>query len=123
VHRQRKVEEDLAWFDRYLFRTYEEPNEALKEGSPLDLALKKERFGRVGTRYGVEVRDTLVPEVVEFKGLTVGRFEVTRAQYAAYDASTPPTTPTIDSSPAPKTTRPTGFPSSKRRLTRPGWQT
>jgi pimeloyl-ACP methyl ester carboxylesterase len=85
VHQRRKVEEDLAWFDRYLFQTYERLNEALKEGSPLDMALKRTRFPRVGPRYGMEASGTLIPEVVEFKGLALGRFEVTRAQYAAFD--------------------------------------
>ena len=85
VHQRRKVEEDLAWFDRYLFHTYKEPNEALKEGSPLDMALKRSRFSRVGTRYGMEANGTMIPEVVQFKGLALGRFEVTRAQYAAFD--------------------------------------
>ncbi len=35
--------------------------------------------------YGVEVKSTLAPETVAYKGLTIGRFEVTRAQYAAFD--------------------------------------
>ncbi len=85
VHRRRKLEEDMAWFDQHLFGTYKEPNEAFKEGSPLDVALKAQRVSRVGTRYGVDFKGTLVPEVVEHNGLGLGRFEVTRAQFAAFD--------------------------------------
>ncbi len=39
----------------------------------------------MGLDYGVEVKSTLAPETVAYKGLTIGRFEVTRAQYAAFD--------------------------------------
>lgn len=85
VHQRRKIEEDLEWFDRYLFGTDKAPNEAFKEGSPLDVAFKRGRIHRVGQSYGVTVKDTLVPEVVPYKGLELGRFEVTRAQFAAFD--------------------------------------
>jgi dipeptidyl aminopeptidase/acylaminoacyl peptidase len=87
VHQQRKVGEDLEWFDRYLFETYKAPNEAFKEGSPLDVALKRGRVQKVGTNYGVAVKARLIPEVVNHKGLELGRFEVTRAQFAAFDRS------------------------------------
>ena len=85
VHQRRKVEEDLEWFDRYLFGTYKSPNEAFKEGSPLDVAFKRGRIQKVGTNYGVAVKSTPIPEVVAHKGLELGRFEVTRAQFAAFD--------------------------------------
>lgn len=85
VHQRRKVVSDLEWFDQYLFGTYQEPNEAFQEGSPLDTALKLARAGKDGTRYGVTTKGNLLPEVVSYHGLEIGRFEVTRAQYAAYD--------------------------------------
>jgi formylglycine-generating enzyme required for sulfatase activity len=87
VHQKRKLEEDLAWFKKYLFDTYEPPNEALKQGSPLDRALRRQRAQQVGSRYGVEMKGKLVPEVVDYQGMEVGRFEVTRAQFAAFDPS------------------------------------
>jgi len=87
AHLRRKQEEDLAWFDRYLLGTYEEPNEALKEGSPLAGLLHRQRAKRVGKRYGVEVKGALVPEVVVHEGLELGRFEVTQAQFATFDPS------------------------------------
>ena len=85
VHRKRKVVEDLAWFDRHLFGT-EVSAPVVKEGSPLEAAL--ERAGFVGTAglYGRPVKETLVPEAVSHAGLRVSRFEVTRAQYAAFDS-------------------------------------
>jgi len=86
AHQRRKVAEDLAWFDRYLFGTYEPENEALKEGSRLAEALKRVAIAKAGGRYGILWQNKLIPEVVEYKGVTLGRFEVTRAQFAEFDA-------------------------------------
>lgn len=84
-HRRRKVEEELAWFDKYLFKPPAEMNEALKDESPLATALKRAKAKRVGSKYGVSVKGTLTPEVVKYEGKEIGRFEVTRVQYAAFD--------------------------------------
>jgi dipeptidyl aminopeptidase/acylaminoacyl peptidase len=84
-HRRRKVEEELAWFDKYLFKTAPPHEEALKEDSPLAQALMRRSFKRAGTNYGIPVKSTLVPEVVSYQGRRLGRFEVTRAQYATFD--------------------------------------
>ena len=72
AHRRRKVEEELAWFDKYLFGTTPDRNEALKPESPLAAALKRKALGKV-------------PETVVRGEIEIGRFEVTRAQYAAFD--------------------------------------
>jgi len=85
THQQRKVTEELAWFDRYLFQTEKPVNEALKKGSPLDAALKMAAFPRSVGSYGVLVKNRLIPETASFLGLQVGRFEVTRAQWASFD--------------------------------------
>jgi dipeptidyl aminopeptidase/acylaminoacyl peptidase len=85
VHQRRKVEEEQAWLDRYLFGTYKEPEQALKKGSPLDLALALARAATVDGQYGVRVGTTIAPEVVRHGGVDIGRFEVTRAQFAAFD--------------------------------------
>ena len=85
VHQRRKMEEELRWFRRYLFASEKPVNEALKEGSPLDRALKRQKAARVDHRYGVLIQKHLIPEVVPYRGLMIGRFEVTRAQYAAFD--------------------------------------
>ncbi|MGD2153145.1 MAG: prolyl oligopeptidase family serine peptidase [Gemmatimonadales bacterium] len=87
AHQRRKVEEDLAWFDMYLFGTYEPKNEALKDGSPLAEALKGVGIARSDGRYGRLQHGTLLPELVEYMGLEIGRFEVTRAQYGEFDRS------------------------------------
>jgi dipeptidyl aminopeptidase/acylaminoacyl peptidase len=84
-HRRRKVEEELAWFDRYLFKPPSTSLEAVKDDSPLAEQLKRQRIKRVGGNYGVAVKSILAPETVRYQGLEIGRFEVTRAQYAAFD--------------------------------------
>ncbi len=84
-HRRRKLEEEQAWFDKYLFKPGLAANEALRADSPLGELIKRQRIKKAGLNYGVEVKSTLAPETVAYKGLTIGRFEVTRAQYAAFD--------------------------------------
>jgi len=71
AHQRRKMVEELAWFDKYLFGTYKEKNESLKPASPLAAALK--------LASGAET-----PETVRRGDIAVGRFEVTRAQFAAF---------------------------------------
>jgi dipeptidyl aminopeptidase/acylaminoacyl peptidase len=92
THQLRKLEEDLRWFDRYLFGTLEPPNEAFKKDSPLAMEFRRKSISRVGTRYGVAFRppgrrpqEVLIPEVVARGDIEIGRFEVTRAQFAAFD--------------------------------------
>jgi len=85
VHQRRKLEEELAWFDKYLFKTAKTANEALKPDSPLARVLKLKGAKRDGTRYGVKDKDVLIPETVKHGKLQVGRFEVTRAQFAEFD--------------------------------------
>ena len=72
AHRRRVLEEQLAWLDKYLFRTAETGNVSLKPGSPLAGVLKRQALGRN-------------PEMVRRGRLEIGRFEVTREQYAAFD--------------------------------------
>jgi dipeptidyl aminopeptidase/acylaminoacyl peptidase len=84
-HRRRKVEEELAWFDKYLFQPATPGNEALKEDSPLAAELKRKKIKKVGLKYGLLAKTTLIPEIVKYEGLEIGRFEVTRAQYTAFD--------------------------------------
>lgn len=84
-HQRRKMEEELAWFDRYFFHSFKPVNEALKESSPLDLLIKAQTFARVGQMYGKLVKGKLIPETVKWGEMEVGRFEVTRAQWKAFD--------------------------------------
>ena len=86
AHQLRKIEEDLAWWDHYLFGTVAEVGPPVREGSPLAARLARAEAAMVDGRFGVEAGGMLVPETVTLAGLEVGRFEVTRAQWAAYDS-------------------------------------
>lgn len=74
VHQRRKLDEELAWFDKHLFRTAGDLNESLKPESPLAAALKWKAAGAM-------------PEMVPHGKLRISRFEVTRVQFAAFDSS------------------------------------
>ncbi len=89
AHQRRKMEEELAWLDKHLFLSTKKENEAFKPDSPLGWALARRQARREGGRYGVLVKGTLIPETVAFGPLHVGRFEVTRAQFAAFDKTYP----------------------------------
>jgi len=83
------VEEEVAWFDKYFFKTEKPFNEALKDGSPLETAFRSKNVARSGARYGVDSgakgKSVLTPEVVKRSDMEIGRFEVTRAQFAEFD--------------------------------------
>jgi poly(3-hydroxybutyrate) depolymerase len=97
THQLRKVNEEQAWFDAYLFKTKPPENEALKKGSPLDVELKRATVQKVGASYGMAFHppspataenpapDVLIPETVKRGTIEIGRFEITRAQFAAFD--------------------------------------
>jgi dipeptidyl aminopeptidase/acylaminoacyl peptidase len=89
VHQLRKVNEELAWFDKYLFHINPPENEAFKKGSPLDTALKLRSVQKDDGLYGTHAGTSrvLVPEVVKRNDLEIGRFEVTRAQFSAFQSS------------------------------------
>jgi dienelactone hydrolase len=89
THQMRKVEEEEAWFDKYFFKTAPPANEAVKEGSPLEAALRTKNVARAGGNYGAtfntRAKAVLIPEVVKRGDLEIGRFEVTRAQFGESD--------------------------------------
>jgi dipeptidyl aminopeptidase/acylaminoacyl peptidase/formylglycine-generating enzyme required for sulfatase activity len=89
THQLRKVNEEMAWFDKYLFHANPPENEAFKKGSPLDVALRRKSIQKSGTNYGIAWDKVLTPEVVKRGDLEIGRFEVTRAQFAAFDKNYP----------------------------------
>jgi dipeptidyl aminopeptidase/acylaminoacyl peptidase len=96
THQMRKVEEEVAWFDKYFFKTAPPANEAVKKGSPLEDAIKRKNIERGGgLLYGVpgwrndfdapcSAEFAPPPEVVTRGNLQIGRFEVTRAQFHSY---------------------------------------
>lgn len=86
AHRRRILEEQITWLEKYLFNTYSPRNESLKNESPLDLlaGMRSIAKGKQG-QFGIIKNGILIPEVVEYKKIMVGRFELTRAQWAAFD--------------------------------------
>src|SRR4029077_15268368 len=49
THQIRKVEEEVAWFDKYFFKTVKPENDAVKKDSPLGLAAALSRAKRYST--------------------------------------------------------------------------
>jgi dipeptidyl aminopeptidase/acylaminoacyl peptidase len=86
-HQRRKLKEEIAWFEKYLFNTYKPRNESLKKDSPLDLLERTRAFARHQGLFGVMEKGVLIPEVVEYSDRRIGRFEVIRAQWAAFNKS------------------------------------
>jgi dipeptidyl aminopeptidase/acylaminoacyl peptidase len=84
-HQLRKVNDELAWFNEYFFKTTPAENEAFKKGSPLDDELRLRSVKKSDGLYGDSVKGILIPEVVKHGDLQIGRFEVTRAQFAVFD--------------------------------------
>jgi dipeptidyl aminopeptidase/acylaminoacyl peptidase/formylglycine-generating enzyme required for sulfatase activity len=100
THQVRKVSEEIDWFDKYFFKTTKPENEAFKKDSPLAETIKLQRakvylgggFGdtipfKLGStkevNFGIQV-----PETVKRGDLEIGRFEVTKAQFAQYQTLT-----------------------------------
>ncbi len=85
THQRRKALEEMEWFEKYLFLPQEKKQEALKRDSPLAIAIKAKEIGKIGRKYGILCKEKLIPETVLYKGIHLGRFELTCAQYAAFD--------------------------------------
>jgi len=87
THQMRKVEEEVAWFDKYFFKTAKPENEALKKDSPLAAMLKSKNvaisFGEYGTLATSKGKSMLVPELVKRGDVQISRFETTVSQYSA----------------------------------------
>jgi dipeptidyl aminopeptidase/acylaminoacyl peptidase len=95
THQMRKVEEEVAWFDKYFFKAAPPENEAVKKDSPLFEANRRRSVQTWANRYGLEFPKTdeeikksgmpkgvfVIPEVVRRGELEIGRFEITRIQY------------------------------------------
>ena len=90
-HQRRKVEEDLAWFDTYLFgeTSMQErvADRRLPDDAPLARLGRMQEIARAEGYYGERIGGVLAPEVVTFGDtLRVGRFEVTRAQWQYFQS-------------------------------------
>nr|MCU0451684.1 prolyl oligopeptidase family serine peptidase [Bernardetiaceae bacterium] len=86
THQLRKMNEEIAWFDKYLFKKEKPENEAFKRNSPLAELLKRDSLASQNGQLGLLVNNLLVPETVPVKkdSIALGRFEVTNAQYRAH---------------------------------------
>ncbi|MGB0523014.1 MAG: prolyl oligopeptidase family serine peptidase [Flammeovirgaceae bacterium] len=87
THQLRKMNEEIAWIDTYLFKTHQPKNEAFKETSPLAMLLKKEKAAQINGLYGTQQNGILIPEVSATQDgeIAIGRFEVTNAQFSAFN--------------------------------------
>lgn len=85
THQTRKMEEEIAWIDTYLWGKKPEKEVVAKE-SPLFAAIEKSKIPKQGPLWGVKKGEYLVPEVVSLGKDTIsaGRFEVTQAQFRAF---------------------------------------
>lgn len=88
THQLRKMNEEIAWIDKYLFGKDDDSNAAFKEDSPLAMLLKKEKAAMHNGQMGLWENNALLPEVVAMKADSVafGRFEVTNAQFKQFDS-------------------------------------
>ncbi len=89
THQIRKVEDEVAWFDKYFFKTTKPENEAFKKDSPLEAEIRRRKVADLQGMLGTKVRtkdggQALVPELVRRGDLEIGRFEVTAAQYMGF---------------------------------------
>ncbi|MDI6401427.1 prolyl oligopeptidase family serine peptidase [Balneolaceae bacterium ANBcel3] len=89
THQRRKLEEEIAWFDRYLFGTYQESNQAFKPDSPLAKRMKTDSLSTADGYYGVLNSRTLIPDTTPFgkDTLHISIFPVTNKQYHAFDST------------------------------------
>ncbi|UMB60928.1 prolyl oligopeptidase family serine peptidase [Lutibacter sp. A80] len=87
THQLRKMNEELAWIDTYLFKKPSTKNEAFKKESPLANLLKIDSVKITETgNFGDIKNANLIPETVVIKkdSIAIGRFEITNAQFKAY---------------------------------------
>jgi len=92
THQMRKVEEEVAWFDKYFFKTTPTTNEAVKKDSPLEDAFKRNNAKGAPNAYGLSVKSKsgsrlLIPELVRRGDLEIGKFEITLMQFVSYQGA------------------------------------
>jgi hypothetical protein len=89
THQMRKVEEEVAWFDKYFFKNEKPASDAVKKGSPLENSFRAKNIaradGKIGATLKVKNSFLLLPESLKRNELEIGRFEITRAQFAEFD--------------------------------------
>jgi dipeptidyl aminopeptidase/acylaminoacyl peptidase len=87
THQLRKMNEEIAWFDTYLFKTFKPKNEAFKKESPLARKLEMNEWSMHEGYYGVWSNNKLLPEMVSLGEDTIqlARFELTNKQFQSFD--------------------------------------
>lgn len=92
ANQRRKLAEDVAWLERHLWREPAAPPAAIQKDSALAGLLARAAAAAEGGHgaLGKLAGDALVPETVKFGGHELGRFEVTRAQWAAFEPAATP---------------------------------
>ncbi|MFZ9032045.1 MAG: prolyl oligopeptidase family serine peptidase [Robiginitalea sp.] len=86
THQMRKMKEEIAWIDTYLFGEEKKENEAYKKDSPLASMLSLQSAMTKEGLIGEQKDDVLIPSLVSLgkDSISVGTHEVTLAQYHAY---------------------------------------
>ena len=89
-HQMRKMEEEIKWFDKYLFEEESDDNTAFDDESPLAMLLKREQLEMTDDGlYGSMSGDHLIPQTasVADDSIAIGVIEVTNAQLASFVSS------------------------------------
>ena len=89
THQMRKMEEELAWIDQYLFNKAQTVEPAYKKDSPIAQLLKRDSAATFRGALGVYKNGQLIPEVVPIgeDTIAIARFELTYTQYAAFNTA------------------------------------
>lgn len=85
-HQRRKVQEEIQWIQYYLFGKDLTESEVMKPSSPLTERKELMQSQHVNGLWGVQTNGILIPETHEIAkdSMSIGRFEVTNAQFAAF---------------------------------------
>lgn len=89
THQLRKMKEELKWIDTYLLEKDLEAEISFKQGSPLAQLKELESAKDDNGLYGIIKNGQLIPETVPVTNasISIGKFEVTNAQFKAFDPS------------------------------------
>ncbi len=82
-HQIRKIEEELKWFRKFL-KNQDSTYDPIPKHSPLANLLQLEKSSSYKGKYGVYNNGILVPEIIEYKGIKISKFEITRAQFSYF---------------------------------------
>ena len=86
-HRLRKVNEEIAWLDKYLFEKTNNKTKTIKSDSPIKLEIQKRKLKSHLGHYGIFEKGILQPELIllEKGKKQISLLEITNAQYEAFN--------------------------------------